>query len=107
MSRGEIVRQFVSGTGGTGKSFLIATIRAWVSEKLGKNVAVSAPTGVSAYNVNGLTTYRLLQLPVEHGKTPKYTYLNDTSLEIFRPALINTSLIIIDEKSMVSKIMLC
>lgn len=87
MGNGKIVRQFVSDTGGTGKSFLIATIKAWVTQKLGKDVAVCAPTGVAAFNVNGLTTYRLLQLPVEHGKTPKYTYLSDISLQTFRAVL--------------------
>ena len=56
---------FVSGVGGTGKSFLIKTIRTLVSKiwdyKTGSPVcAVTAPTGLVAFNVGGVT---LLQLP--------------------------------------------
>ena len=49
----ELFRLFVSGCGGTGKSFLIQTIRALVQAATGKDV-VAAPTGIAARNVNGL-----------------------------------------------------
>lgn len=32
-----------------------------------KDVAIYAPTGIAAFNINGITIHRLLQLPVEHG----------------------------------------
>ena len=67
----EPFRLFVSGSGGTGKSFLIQTIRAWVQVATGKDV-VAAPTGIAARNVNGLTIHGILALPVEHGSTPPY-----------------------------------
>jgi len=54
----EPIRHFVSGVGGTGKSFLIKTIKAFVvnkKKKLYKNVAITAPTGISAYNIHGMT----------------------------------------------------
>ena len=35
--------------------------------------AVTAPTGLAAFNVGGVTIHRLLQLPIEHeGKTAGY-----------------------------------
>ena len=70
---------FVSGVGGTGKSFLIETIRSLVKEiwkdHIGDDTtcAVAAPTGLAAYNVGGVTVHRLFQLPIEHeGKTAGY-----------------------------------
>ncbi|XP_029160319.1 serrate RNA effector molecule homolog, partial [Nylanderia fulva] len=65
-----ILRLYVSGEGGTGKSFLIKTIKCWIKQNLNKDTAVTAPTGIAAFNINGLTVHRLLQLPVEHGQTP-------------------------------------
>ena len=76
------VRLFVSGCGGTGKSFLIKTIREWVLSTTNKGVAVLAPTGIAAVNINGMTIHRPLMLPVEHGKTPKYRPLSDDALKI-------------------------
>ena len=70
------LRMFVSGVGGTGKSFLIETIKSlvghlWPSDDL--TCAVAAPTGLAAFNVGGVTIHRLFQLPVEHeGKTAGY-----------------------------------
>ena len=99
-------RLFVSGTGGTGKSFLINTLKSYVKTSLGQTAALLAPTGISAYNIGGMTIHRLLQLPIEHGKTPKYRPLTDEALEIVRKELKDVSLIIVDEISMVSSVTL-
>jgi len=63
------LHMFISGVGGTGKSFLIETIRSQVKETW-KNLvgddttcAVAAPTGLAAYNVGGVTVHCLFQLP--------------------------------------------
>ena len=45
------LRMVVTGTAGTGKSFLIACLKQLLSSK----VRVSAPTGVAAFNVQGCT----------------------------------------------------
>ena len=100
------VRLFVSGCGGTGKSFLIKTIREWVLSATNKGVAVLAPTGIAAVNINGMTIHRPLMLPVEHGKTPKYRPLSDDALKIARDVMHNVTLVIIDEISMVSNVTL-
>jgi len=70
------------------------------------HVAITAPTGIAAFNVSGLTIHRLLQLPVEHSKTPKYRPLSDEALKIVREKLQNVVLLILDEISMVSHITL-
>ena len=95
----------MSGEGGTGKSYLIHAIRAWVKKELkGMRVAVSAPTGIAAYNVNGLTLHRIFQLPVEHGGTPKYSSLSNEAFQVLREKLKEVVLFIINEVSMISNI---
>jgi len=102
----EVLRLYVSGEGGTGKSFLIKTIRFWIKKYIGKDIAVTALTGIAAFNIDGLTIHRLFQLPVEHGHTAKYKQLSDIVLKIIRDELKNVVLIIIDEVSMISNITL-
>ena len=56
------LHMFISGGGGTGKSFLIKTIRALLSEVWHDKTesllrAVTAPTGLAAFNVGGVTIH--------------------------------------------------
>ncbi|XP_071582385.1 uncharacterized protein [Temnothorax nylanderi] len=79
---------YVSGEGGTGKSFLIKTIKCWIKQNLNKDTAVTAPTGIAAFNIAALTNHRQYQLPVEHGdQSPKYTLLSDHVLKVLRADL--------------------
>ena len=102
------LRMFVSGVGGTGKSFLIETIKSlvghlWPSDDL--TCAVAAPTGLAAFNVGGVTIHRLLQLPVEHkGKTAGYWALSKASQKVMKTTLRSVKVFIIDEISMVSSL---
>lgn len=105
-NNGEVMRLFVSGEGGTGKSFLIKTIRCWVKQVIGKDTAVAAPTGIAAFNIDGLTLHRLFQLPIEYGCAPKYKQLSDQVLQSLRYELRNVVLFIIDEVSMISNVTL-
>lgn len=100
------MRHFVSGVGGTGKSYLIKTVKAFIETKIKKDVAVTAPTGISTFNIQGMTVHRLFQLPVEHGNTLPYRPLSNNVLKIIRQAMENVILIIIDEISMISNITL-
>ena len=59
----EPLRMIVSGTAGTGKSFLIHCLKALVSDHL----HVMAPRGVPAFNVEGFTLHSLLHLST-HGE---------------------------------------
>lgn len=101
-----VKRVLVTGEGGTGKSRLIRTLRHAIKAKYNKDVVVLAPTGIAAYNVDGMTIHRFFQLPVEHGHTPKYKQLSDKALKFIREQLKNVYLIIIDEVSMISNVTL-
>ena len=85
------LRLFVSGVGGTGKSFLIEAIKAlveslWSSENLLCDIA--APTGLAAFIVGGITLHRLFQLPIEHAsKATSYWPLPKPSQKVMRAAL--------------------
>ncbi|XP_014299180.2 uncharacterized protein LOC103578710 [Microplitis demolitor] len=100
------IRLYVSGEGGTGKSFVINVIKRWIKEEMNQETVVTAPTGIAAFNINGLTVHRVFQLPVEHGFTPSYKQLPDSMLKVLRDQLQNVTLFIIDEISMISNITL-
>ena len=101
---------FISGVGGTGKSFLIETIKCFVDSlwkaKPGELLcAIVAPTGLAAFNVGGLTIHRLFQLPIEHeGKTAGYWSLPKDTQKKFQTTFRPLKIIIVDEVSMVSNI---
>ena len=101
---------FISGVGGTGKSFLIEAIKLlvgkiWPSKEV--TVAVAAPTGLAAFNVGGLTIHRLFQLPIEHeGKSAEYWSLPKASQKVMKTKLCSVTMIIVDEISMVSSLTL-
>ena len=72
---------------------MIKTIKCWIKQNLDKDTAVAAPTWIAAFNIDGLTIHRLLQLPVEHGHTPKYKQLADHVLQVLRSNLKDVVLI--------------
>ncbi|XP_073990954.1 uncharacterized protein [Rhodnius prolixus] len=103
------IKLFVSGVGGTGKSYLLKALKVWINntfppKKDTVSVAITAPTGLAAYNVNGVTIYRLLSLPVEHQQTAEYNKLNVESCRAIRHVLQDMKLLIIDEISLVSSL---
>ena len=102
--RPKSIRLFVSGCGGTGKSYLINVLRKWTTDTYQKNneavVAVCAPTGLAAHGINGITQHRLLQLPVEHGRSVKYHKLPADSLHQLCNRLRDLHLLIVEEVSM-------
>ena len=103
---------YVSGFGGTGKSYLIKALQGylWVQKNLfdeSTDIALTAPTGLAAANVGGQTLHSLFSLPVEHGeKLPKYSALKKNSMQQTRTVLKDLALLVIDEISMVSAEML-
>ena len=105
------LQMFVSGVGGTGKSFLIETLRRQVKEMWKDDVgddttcAVSAPTGLASFNVSGVTVHLLFHLPVEHqGKTAGYWPLSGVAQKSMCNSLRSLKLVIIDEVSMLSNL---
>lgn len=89
---------FISGSAGTGKSFVL---RKFIQQH--SNVIVSAPTGIAAVNVDGCTIHSLLSLPIgvidEHVRLSERTYseIFFTAVAKLKPA----SILVIDEISMV------
>ena len=85
----------ITGTAGTGKSFLIACLKQLLSHK----VQVTAPTGVAALIVQGCTLHSLLQLPTKG----EFKELEGDSLHNIQQCLKVVQYIIIDEISMVGR----
>ena len=102
---------YISGYGGTGKSYLIRAILGYMNmqrkvhnEKC--DYVVAAPTGLAAARIGGQTIHSVFNIAVQHGKMPKYTSLSASSLDQMRAVMSNLKFIIIDEISMVSNILL-
>ena len=67
--------------------------------------AITAATGLAAFNVGGVTIHRLFQLLVEHNsKTTGYWSLLKSSQKAMRSTLRSVKLFVIDEVSMVSSL---
>lgn len=83
---------FVTGVAGTGKSRLLRLVRTRACQK---NVAVVAPTGVAALNVDGMTIHSFFALPpitqVAESFRPEYRLI---------PMMRSLDLLIVDEVSM-------
>lgn len=89
------LRMIVSGTAGTGKSYLIHCIRLLLQDK----VRVVAPTGVAAFNIDGSTLHSLLSLPVKGD----FKDLEGDHLNKLQQSLQSMEYLIIDEISMVGR----
>ena len=103
---------YVSGFGGTGKSYLIKAIVGFMyvqKHVLNRPIdsVLGAPTGLAADNIKGQTLHSIFNIPVEHDrKRPHYQSLNKAKLDEVRAVMKNLQCVIIDEVSMVSNIML-
>ena len=91
---------FITGKAGTGKTMLLKEIVKECRAR-GKNIAVSAPTGVAAKNAEGQTLHSLLGLKTIvfiPGKTRKwFRTMDDSRAKVIK----NLDVLIIDEISMV------
>ena len=91
----EPLHMIISGTAGTGKSFLINCLKDLLKDK----VRVAAPTGVAAFNVQGCTLHSLLQLPTKD----EFRELEGGQLQHLQDTLADVRYINIDEMSMVGR----
>lgn len=104
---------FLSGGAGVGKSHAITAIvqsaLRFYGEQVDRDhtkppVIVAAFTGKAAFNVFGMTLHTAFRLPPT--QSPECKDLDESTLTQLRAKLLGTKLIIIDEISMVSNIML-
>lgn len=104
---------FLTGNGGCGKSHLVQTINNALNKLLSYNtnnlekekLLLLAPTGIAAINIGGSTIHFALKMPLhDFGKT--VSRLSDSSRSTLTQLLSDISLIIIDEISMVSNVLL-
>ena len=89
------LRMIVSGTAGTGKSYLIHCLRLLLQHQ----VVVAAPTGVAAFNIDGHTLHSLLALPIRG----EFKDLEGERLTKLQQAFSEVKYLIIDEMSMVGR----
>ena len=87
----------INGVAGTGKSYLINAIRNLLQSKC----AVTATTGIAAYNIRGITLHSLLKLPIGSRANKDLT---GQSLCRLQDNLNGTEYIIIDEYSMLGQV---
>ena len=87
----------INGVAGTGKSYLINSIRNLLQNKC----AVTATTGKAAYNIRGVTVHSLLKLPIGSRGNKDLT---GQSLIRLQENLNNTDYIIVDEYSMLGQV---
>ena len=94
----------IMGCGGTGKSYIINTILTIVRQITRSNstLMVGAPSGTAAFNVQGSTLHLLLGI----GVTRPEDNITQKVQEKLRSQLKNVLCLIIDERSMLSSIVL-
>ena len=88
---------FITGSGGTGKSYMTRLIIDWIKSQ-NKTYLLMAPTGVAAQNVSGVTIYSALRL-TQSGSDYQSLAFHDFE---FKKRLQAIQILIIDEISMVS-----
>ena len=94
-NRSTPLRLIITGTAGTGKSYLIHCIRLL----LGDSIKVAAPTGVASFIIDGTTLHSLLHLPTRGD----FKELEGNRLLELQQVMSTVKYLIIDEISMVGR----
>jgi ATP-dependent DNA helicase PIF1 len=89
----------VAGTAGTGKSRIIQTMLSFLGPT---RIAVLAPSGVAAFNVQGQTIHSFLKIPVSDLTHPPKD-LPSEILQSMQEQLRDLRYVIIDERSFVGQ----
>ncbi len=92
---------FLTGSGGTGKSFLIKYLKT-LEKQYNVNISLTSTTGTTAYNINGTTIHRWSGVRI--GKEPVNIIINRILFKDKKCKLrwLETDILIIDEVSMLS-----
>ena len=100
------LRLVVSGTAGTGKSYVIKCLQRLVRQLFGKNDAIQVitPTGNSAYLVEGSTAHSFLGIPTGARSCNELTVPSGSVLEKIQSRCENLKVLVGDERSMFGRI---
>ena len=92
----------VSGTAGTGKSYVIKCLQKLVQQVFGANngIQVITPTGNAAHLVQGSTAHSLLGVPTGGKSCNELTVLSGTLLEKIQKKCEDLKVLVGDERSM-------
>ena len=98
----------IQGRAGVGKSFFLDCVERYIQKKklMPGFLKTCAPTGTAAFNISGTTLHALLQLPVPMNPLDPAKALSGDQLKRLQFELSNTKLLVVDEKSMVSTVMM-
>ena len=96
------LRLVVSGTAGTGKSYVIKCLQKLVQQVFGANNAIQVitPTGNAAHLVQGSTAHSLLGVPTGGKSCNELTVPSGTLLEKIQKKCENLKVLVGDERSM-------
>uniref|UniRef100_A0AC35TQ10 ATP-dependent DNA helicase n=1 Tax=Rhabditophanes sp. KR3021 TaxID=114890 RepID=A0AC35TQ10_9BILA len=106
------LRLMLSGSAGVGKSRVIEALRQAINSTFSDGVTpatiLAAPSALAAINIGGVTLHSLLSIPVIENNVNELSSVfdDDKNMSKKRELFANCKLIIIDEVSMVSNIML-
>ena len=96
LDRNEKIKLCIQGEAGTGKTFLIKALIAYLQESTNLKFEVLASTGAAASNISGTTAYRFLRM--DYQRNCRLSYRTYEAQRV-----IETQLIIFDEISMVTR----
>lgn len=92
----------ILGPAGTGKSKIIKTMEEYIKkEKKDLTIVLSATTGISAYNIGGMTVYSFLGMGTGEGNVD-YLVKKIARRKFQAEKIRNTDILVIDEISMMS-----
>lgn len=100
----EHLKLIVHGPGGSGKSVILRAV-AHKLRQAGVGVVITAPTGVAAFNINGVTLHTALCLPVinnSYGKSTDIPPPRGIQLESMRTLWKHAKVLLLDEFGFVS-----
>ena len=104
----ERLRLLVHGPGGCGKS-VVTRAAAHMLRQAGKGTVLAAPTGVAAFNINGITLHSSLLLPVvnqSYGKTCDVPLPRGEQLAALQSFWRHVDVLMVDELSFISSAMM-
>ena len=102
------LRILLHGPGGCGKSVVVRAAARMLRQS-GKGAVIAAPTGVAAWNINGVTLHQCCFLPVvnkSHGKACDAPLPRTPQLAALQDLWARISVLFVDEISFISAFML-